>query len=886
MASIEDHVSEPPALGTFLLRMIYDEDLFDEIHGDLVELYEQRLEERGKFVASAYYLKDVILSARNHDLRRRKKYQTENNSGAMIRNYLKITLRTISKNKIYSTLNILGLALGMAACIFIMQYVAYERSYDKFHANHENLYRIKYNHYRNGELAVECAAAVPRVGPFMKEKMPEVIDFARAFPVSMVVSYNNINFREDRMHIADPSFLKIFSFPLIKGDVETALTEPNTVVISETAAKKYFGDEDPIGKMMRADGQYSMAVTGVAKDVPDNSHIKFDFLISYQTLNNQTDNQSEKSWGWYDFNSYVLLREGTDPNEFNRRFDEYLLDERAEDFEKYNSRQEFPLQPITNIHLYSNLLQESEPEEQGDGDAVFFLSIIAIFILVIAWINYINLSTARSIERAKEVGVRKVMGAFRRQLINQFLTESIVLNLLAFVTGLLIVVTGISYFNGLTDSKLSLAFLFDGSFWGFSLLIVLTGSLLAGLYPAFILSSYRPSQVLKGKMTGNKGGIYLRKALVIFQFAASVCLIAGTIIVFQQLRYMSNLDLGFDMTETMVVKGPGVFTADSLYPSTAQTFKNELLKNPEIKAVAAGSNVPGDEIFWANGIKRLEEPDEARKTIYIAGVDYDYFPAYEIEVVSGRNYSRTYGTDTGAVMLNVAGTKFLGFQTPDEAIGQKVVWGGGEKTIIGVVEDYNQMSAKSKVEPLLFPLIHGRNFFTIKLSNPSDYTSVITKVEDQYARFFPGNPVDYFFLDEFFNRQYQTDKKFSRVFTLFSGFAIVVACLGLFGLSSFNALQKTKEIGIRKAIGADIAHIVLLLSKEFIYLVLVANLIAWPATYFIMNNWLDNFVYRIAITPLVFVLSGLLVLVIAVITVGYKTIATAKSDPVKALRYE
>ncbi len=889
MGSSNHSNNRPPALATYFLQKVCSAELFEEIHGDLLELYEERLANNGKWYASAHYIKDAVLSVRNYDLRRKKDYSTQNNSGAMIRNYIKITLRTISKNKVYTALNVLGLALGMAACMFIMQYVAYERSYDRFHENADNLYRIKYNVYRNGELQIECAAAVPRVGPFMKEKMPEVVDFARAFPESAVISYQNVNFRENRVHIVDPSFLKIFDFPLVKGDLESCLTEPNTMVISESAANKYFGDEEPIGKMMKMDGRHSMAVTAVARDVPENSHIKFDFLISYQTLNNETENESETAWGWYDFNSYVLLSEGTDPNEFDKRFAEILYEERKEIFEKYNFKTDFPLQPITDIHLYSNLLQESEPDEAGDGQAVFFLVIIAGFILIIAWINYINLSTARSIERAKEVGIRKVMGAFKAQLIGQFITESVVLNLLAFFIALFIVVLGISQFNTLTDSKLSLGFLFSLNFWSATFFLVLSGAILAGLYPAFVLSSYQPSKVLKGKMTGSNAGIYLRKILVVFQFASSVCLIAGTIIVYQQLRHMNNLDLGFDITETLVVKGPGVFTADSLYKPTLQTFRNELLNNPEIKAFASGTNVPGDEIFWANGIKRAGDPEGSSKTIYIAGVDYDYFPAYDIKLVAGRNYDRTFTTDTGSVILNESGVKFLGYPSADAAINQKVLWNRGEKTIIGVVEDYNQMSAKTNVTPLLFPLVTGRSsFFTIKLvkSGNSNLKEVFNKVEFSYARLFPGNPFDYFFLDDFFNRQYNSEKKFSRVFTLFAGFAIIVACLGLFGLSSFNAVQKTKEIGIRKAIGADVGHIVVLLSKEFVYLVLIANIIAWPATWFVMNNWLDNFAYRIAITPLVFIVAGLLVLVIAVLTVGYKTMATAKSDPVKALRYE
>ncbi|MEM6630219.1 MAG: ABC transporter permease, partial [Bacteroidota bacterium] len=385
----------PPTFGTQLLQWIYGVEFFNEIHGDFLELFEENLANKGRFQARWHYVKDALFSLRNLRIKRYPSLPYFNQF-AMFENYFKITLRNIAKNKVYSVLNILGLALGIAACIFILQYVSYERSYDTFHAHYEDLYRIQYKVYRGNELNIDCAAAVPRVGPFMKEKMPEVREFARAFPTSGVISFEDQKFREERIHIVDPSFLKIFTFPLVSGDLETALTEPYTVVISESTARKYFGNQDPIGKMLQMDGEESMAVTAVAKDVPDNSHIKFDLLISYETLNNNTRNEdgesgSETSWGWYDFNSYVLLEPGTDTEDYDARFAEVLYDERGEAFEKYNFRDEFPLQAIGDIHLYSNLLQESEPEEQGDGQAVFFLTLIALFILLIAWINYINL---------------------------------------------------------------------------------------------------------------------------------------------------------------------------------------------------------------------------------------------------------------------------------------------------------------------------------------------------------------------------------------------------------------------------------------------------------------------------------------------------------------
>ncbi len=811
----------------------------------------------------------------------------------MIKNYLKITLRTIAKNKVYSALNILGLSLGIAAFIFILQYVSYENSYDKFHSNHRNLYRVMFKTYQDGQLRINCAAAVPRVGSFMKEKMPEVIDFARAYPLSGVMKKDDIKFREERIHIADPALIQIFDYPLLHGDSKTALNEPNQVVIAEEIARKYFGRTEVVGEPIIFNSwlDLDLIITGVAANVPDNSHFKFDFLISYETLNNFTRNDdgsvpSEESWGWYDYNTYVLLKEGANPQEFDKKFDQILVEERGEIFEESGRIQKFPLQPITDIHLYSNLLQESEPEEQGDGQAVLFLSIVAFFILIIAWINYINLSTARSVERAKEVGVRKTMGAYRKQLVNQFLTEALVINFISLVLGLVIVILGIRYFNQLTGSVLSINFLLNANFWLIAIGVFLAGSTLSGLYPAFVLSSFKPSSVLKGKFSGNHTGIILRKGLVVFQFAASVSLIAGTIIVSQQLSHMKNVKLGFNLANTLVIRGPQVFGADSLFASTFEAFRNDLLRNSEIESVTTSSNVPGNEIFWTNGIKRDEESADRRRTIYIAGVDYEYFPTYDIELLAGRNYGKSFSTDTGAVILNNAAVRFLDYESPEDAINKKVTFWGQPKTIVGVVDDYKQMSAKSEVAPIVFPLVpDASNFFTLKLKT-NNFQEAFSAAQTSYDRFFPGNPFDYFVLDSFFNRLYDNEQQFSSVFTLFAAFAIVVACLGLFGLSSFSALQRTKEIGIRKALGAKMSGIMFILTKEFLQLILIANLIAWPVIYLIMDGWLNNFATRISIGITVFLFAGLLVVVIAILTVGYKTFVTAKSNPIHALRYE
>ncbi|MEP0985741.1 ABC transporter permease [Ekhidna sp.] len=887
------HDITPPKAAEKLLRLIYDDELLEDILGDLQEMFQDRVESKGLFKARLHYFKDAFLSIRNYDLRRKRKVN-HNNSIPMLKNYIKTTFRTLAKNRVYSALNIFGLALGIAACLFISQYVSYEYSYDRFHSNHENLYRVKYMVYRGENLQINCAAAVPRVGPFMKENMPEVVDFARAFPISGVFERDNIQFREKRVHIVDPSFLKMFDYPLIHGDMETALTEPNTVVITESIANKYFGRTDVVGETLNLYTwiEETLEITGVTMDVPENSHLKYNFLISYETLNNETRNDdgtasSETAWGWYDFNTYVLLEDGADPKVFDEKFEEVLYAERGEDFEKYNFRSDFPLQPITDIHLHSNLLQESEPTEQGDGDTVFFLAIIAAFILIIAWINYINLSTAKSLERAKEVGVRKSMGAHKRQLVNQFLTESFVLNFLALSLAVIVVVITTPFFNQLIDADLSRAFFLEPKFWLAVLGVYVLGSFLSGLYPAFILSSFRPIQVLKGKMTTNKSGILLRRALVVFQFAASVTLIAGTIIVYQQLSHMKKLDVGFDMSDTMVMRGPEVFAVDSLFGNALNAFENEIISNPNIEAVTNSSNVPGDEIFWTRGMRKQEDTRDKSFTVYLVGVDQDYFPTYDIEFLAGRNYDKSFTTDTSNVIINKATMEYLGIQTPDEAIGQRVLIGGSDKrTIIGVVDNYRQQSVKNSINPLVFPLTeNSASFISVKL-NTDDFQSAYEESKTTFDQFFPGNPFDTFFLDEFYNKQYANEQNFSRAFTLFAFFAIIVACLGLFGLTSFTALQRTKEIGIRKVLGADISQIVMILSKEFLILVGIANVISWPIVYFLMDGWLDNFTSRITIGVSVFLIAAIMVVIIALIAVGNKTFSIAKTNPVKALRYE
>ena len=806
----------------------------------------------------------------------------------MIKNYLTTAFRNFVQHKTFTLLNILGLAIGIASSLLILQYVKYERSFDTFHTKAQDIYRIQYNSWQNGELNFECAAAVPAVGPEMKNNFPEVQQFTRLYPVSGVITYEDpvrgpISFREENMQITDTAVFEVFDFELIAGDPVASLRGPNKVVISEYAANKYFGEEDPIGKSINWDGDNQFEVTGVMSNVPDNSHIKFDFFFSYQTLNDNSENASETNWGWYDFNTYVLLEQGTDPVVFQSKWDEHLAEVRSEDWEKYNYKQAFILQPLLEIHLNSNLLQESLPEEQGDSNAVYFLTVIAFFILVIAWVNYVNLSTAKSFERANEVGVRKVMGAHKGQLRNQFLAESFLINFIAVLIGIGLVLIFWPTFSALTGRNIPFTLVKDLSFWAVAGGLFVVGSLLSGFYPAWVLSSFQPVVVLKGKVNGTSQGSLMRKGLVVFQFFASIVLISGTLIVSEQLRFMRNQDLGINIHQTFVLEGPGV--TDSLYEQNLESFKTEALRISGIESMTASSNVPGNEIFWTRGIRRVSGGPESSLVVYNVGIDDDYVPSFNLELVSGRNFSRDNVSDQEGVLINRSLAMSIDYKNPEDAIGEKVRLGGDTLEILGVLEDYHQMSLKNKKVPLVFRLSNSSRFYAFKIQE-DNYANVIKGLKEPWDTFFPGNPYDYFFLDDFFNRQYKSDSQFSQVFGLFSVLAIFVACMGLFGLASFMTSMRTKEVGIRKALGSSVQSVALLLSSGFIQLVLIGSIFAVPVAWFVMNSWLDSFPYRITINPLIFLFASVLVIIIAFVSVGYQTIKSALANPATTLRYE
>ncbi len=810
----------------------------------------------------------------------------------MLFSYFRTAFRNFFKHKGYTFLNITGLTLGMVASLFIWQYVKYERSYDSFHSKAMDIYRVQYNQYQQSKLRFECAAAVPAVGPALKNNFPEVLQFTRLFPVSGIMSYESpdrglIAFREEKMQITDTSVFDVFDFRLTSGNPSTALVGPNKAVISQRAAKKYFADENPIGRFMRwADGNIQFEVTGILEDLPVNSHIKFDFLFSYETMKafaGGPDNPQETAWGWYDFNTYVLLKPGTDVAALQAKWDEWLAKNRAEEWKKYNGKQEFPLQPLLDIHLGKVLLQESEPDERGDRDSVYALSFIALFILIIAWVNYINLATARSFDRANEVGVRKVMGAVRGQLVYQFLSESLLINILAAFLAVAVVWLAWPAFSNLSGRAIPMSYLTQGEFWISLAALFAIGTLLSGFYPAIVLSSFKPISVLKGKVMHTVHGNILRKSLVVFQFSASVCLMVGSVVVYQQLTFMRGRDLGVNIAETLVIKSPGL--RDSALVRAMETFKTEALKIPGVKSMTSSTNVPGDEIFWANSIRRLERSRDTNISGYTIGIDQDYIEAFGLKLIAGRSFSKAFPGDERRVILNRAMAEALDFKDPDDAIGRKVMQ-GDTLEIIGVLENYHQMSLKESISPLVYRYTPQFTLFCAFKIEGGKYREVLAAIEEPWKALFPGNPIDYFLLDQFFNRQYDSEQRFGRIFSMFTMLAIFIASLGLFGLASFMTIQRSKEIGIRKVLGSSAAGIVLLLSQGFVQLVLIANLIAWPLAWWLMNKWLEGFPYHITIQPLVFVLAGFGVVVIALLSVGYQTMKAAVMNPAQTLRTE
>ena len=820
----------------------------------------------------------------------------------MFRNYFTIAYRNLIKNRIYTLVNIFGLAIGMAACFFIFQYVHFESSYDGFNKNLANLYRVNISFGGSFSNLPPMSTNHPAVGPAMKAEFPEVVDYARVvnpihFVVATDVSFTNakgdrVVFKPEKLYIADASFLTMFSFPFVSGDPSTALVEPKTTVISEKLAKKYFGKEDPMGKTLLLNRDLPLKVTGVFKDVPENSHIKFDMLISFSTLpKDQVD-----SWTWPEFYNYVRLAPGTDPKKVEARLPALIDLHLGKILKQYNFLTYFHLQPLADIHLRSDSLKG--PEENGSDKEIYFLTVIGIFVLVIAWINYINLSTAKSMERAKEVGLRKVVGALRWQLIGQFIMESVLINLLALILAAAIVYICFPYFGAFIGKDISAGSESSGlwhasGFWLSLVTIFLTGALLVGAYPAFILSAYKPVLVLKGKFFQSGKGIVLRKVLVSFQFVLSLLLIAGTVTVYRQLSFMRNQSLGYNKDEVLVVKVPPHY--DSTYEYKLRSFQAQVLRQPSIADIALSTEIPGEPVVDRNSLRKATDDQTHNFITNIVEVDDHFINTYQMRLAAGRNFtfhdtSSDYQHDKIKVIVNEEVVKALGYKNNEAAIHQYLTLtelDDHHAEIIGVISNYHQRSLREGYDPMiyLYPSRNNWTYFSIHV-HAGNISNGMSAIEDSYKSIFSGTPFEYFFMNEFFDRQYRSDQRFGKVFSLFTILTIIVACLGLLGLSSFIVRLRVKEIGIRKVLGASVYNILVLFSKDFIVLVAISSVIALPVTYFLVHLWLSNYAFHIPVDGFLFIAPPLILLIISLVTIGLQSFKTALANPVKSIKSE
>jgi len=797
----------------------------------------------------------------------------------MFKNYLKIAFRSIKRQKIYSFINIAGFAIGMACCLLIFLYVRHELSYDRYNKDVERVCRIVLDSRTQTANRVFVPVS-PMIAPTLKSDYPQVEYAARAFTFtgSRLVRKKDTFFYENRFMYADQELFDVLTFQFIHGSQQEALTRPNTLVVSQSMANKYFGNANPLGETLEIN-QQEYEITGVVKDCPENTHLKYDLIASLETLKDWNEMSN-----WYStmFYTYLKLKPGVNVEEFSsqisRLTDKYI----GEQLKSWGSIDHYFLQPVASIHLHSHLRYETEPP--GNPVYITIFSFVGLFILIIACLNFMNLSTARSAKRAKEVGLRKVVGAQKLQLIGQFLGESLLVAFLSLGVAMVIARFAVPLLKDLTGISLS----FDALLMPGVLLSLIGGAFLvgmaAGLYPAFVLSAFRPAVTLKGVQRAGSRSLDLRTVLVVVQFAISVLLIIGTLTMYKQFFFMKNQYLGFEKEQKLILPLRGGIDIQENFASVKDIFS----RHSSVTGVTVSSTVPGRGVSNF-AVSLVGEDDTKNQSMFHMYFDDDFIPDYGIDMVAGRAFQKEMKTDfMGAFLINEAAVKAFGWSRPEDALGKRVRTGHGGRVnpVIGVTKNFHYRGLQSEVEPLVMEFLPW-TFRYITLSiDISDLNETLAFVKSQWKSLWPGHPLEHFFLDTDFDRQYRADEQIGNVFGIFTLLGLFIACLGLLGLASFTAESRTKEIGIRKVLGASVGGIVLMLSRQFTKWVLLANCIAWPAAYYLMDRWLKNFAYRVDIGVWTFVLSGALALVIAFLTVSYQSIKAAAANPVDSLRYE
>jgi predicted permease len=776
---------------------------------------------------------------------------------AMIKNYAKITWRNIKNNKIYSFINILGLAVGMACCILILLWVQDELSYDKFHANYDDIY-LTIPEFQ-GQKVFSNPLALAKT---FKNQYPEVRRITRYGWETFLLNYGDKISSEDG-GLVDDDFLKIFDFPLVQGTPETAFSSRESIVLTESTAEKIFGREDPLGKSIRVNNRFDLIVTGIAQDVPRNSHIQFDFLASMKLHGER----GETSWS-YEVATYALLNENVSIPDFEKKIVGFI----DEHDKRTNQVHLLHLQPFSKLHLFS--LNGTDPIIY-----IYIFLTIAIAILIIACINFINLTTARSNTRAKEIGMRKVVGAKKADLIRQFLGESIILSAIALLVALGLVYLFLPAFNRIAEKQMVLDISGNVSTLLLLVGIVLFTGLASGSYPAFMLSSFKPANVLKkGRLWSGAGGLVLRKILVVGQFTATIVLLIGTMVMYKQLSYIRNKDIGLDRNHVVTV------SMNNELRKAYRSFKNEIKRHPNVINVSAARRLP-TRIGHFNPVYWEGKGPEDYVTMTDASVDYDYFETLGMQIIQGRSFSEEYATDGENYVLNEEALKVTGLEAP---IGKMFSCWEDEGKIIGIVKNFHASSLHSEIGPVIFTLSqrHGSHSYIFVKISPDDMPGTISFLKEKVAEFAPNNLFAYSFLDDDFNRQYGNDQRRGEIYRYFTFLAVFISCLGLFGMASFTAEQRTKEIGIRKVLGASITNIIALISKDFLVLLLAANVFAWPVAYYLMDKMLNNYAYRTGLSLWIFIVSSIVAVFIALLTVWVKILRVAHSNPVDSLRYE
>ncbi|SDD21362.1 putative ABC transport system permease protein [Mucilaginibacter pineti] len=809
----------------------------------------------------------------------------------MLKNYLRSALRNITRHKFISFINIFGLTVGLTCCLLIMVYVINELNYDKFNTNAEDIYRVTRSfNTGDGVETLHLGAVAPPFGPLLKNEFPDIKKVTRIYPSgNLTVRYKDKLITEKEGCFADENFFDFFSVKTTKGDPKSALSEPFTVMMTQELAHKYFGNEDPINKVIRLSNQFDVKVTGIYEPFPGNSQLHPKMLLSFNTLKDSAvygKKNLETNWGNNAFFTYLLFPKGYNVDKVAARFpaflDKYVHDvgQAGNSHESRNSKLYF--QKFLDIHLHSHL--DDEIEQNGDIKRVLIFSSIALFILLIACINYMNLSTARSALRAREIGIRKVIGAQQKEIIVQFLSESVLITTFSLVLALAITAAVIPLVNKFSGLALSFQLLNQPQIIAAIIATPFIIGIISGIYPAIFMSSFKPVKVLKGLLKVGSGSISFRKVLVVIQFSISIILIVATTIVFQQLKYMQQKSLGFNKDHILTMRNP--FT-----PAQFEVFKNELTRAGVVKDMTRSSRIPTGRLLDNQGVSVIQNGtvQSVDAVLKYVNTDYGFITTYGMKMAAGRNFSKDYGTDSNNYVINTSAAKVLGWHTPDKAIGKTISYGGVNGKIVGVVNDFHFESLHQKIIPLLMRMPsfanNSYNRLSVKVSG-NNLQSALSTIEQSWKKYQPEVPFEYVFLDDRFQVLYNTEQQQGSLFTIFSFIAIFIACLGLFGLSAFTITQRVKEIGVRKVLGASIPQIVTELSKDFLKLVLIASVIALPIAWYSMNKWLLDFAFRISIQWWVFLMAGVIALIIAFVTISFQSIKAASANPVKSLRSE